>query len=74
MRVRGKLSYSHYGGGAKVGHVNGHKYAHDSPNHYVKQQYLPDAFAGETFYVPTDNGYERRIREHMERIRREAEE
>ena len=50
------------------------EYAHDYPNHYVKQQYLPDELAGETFYVPTDNGYERRIREHMERIRREAEE
>lgn len=72
--VPAHLRDSHYGGAAKLGHGNGYKYAHDYPNHYVKQQYLPDELAGETFYVPTDNGYERRIREHMERIRREAEE
>ena len=72
--VPAHLRDSHYGGAAELGHGNGYKYAHDYPNHYVKQQYLPDELAGETFYVPTDNGYERRIREHMERIRREAEE
>ncbi|MDE6312347.1 MAG: replication-associated recombination protein A [Lachnospiraceae bacterium] len=68
------LQDAHYGGAAKLGHGIGYKYAHDYPNHYVKQQYLPDELVGQTFYQPSENGYEKRIQEHMERIRREAEE
>jgi putative ATPase len=67
------LQDAHYGGAAKLGHGIGYKYAHDYPNHYVKQQYLPDDLVGEVFYEPSDNGYERKIKEHMERIQREAE-
>lgn len=67
------LQDAHYGGAAKLGHGIGYKYAHDYPNHYVKQQYLPDELVGQVFYEPSDNGYERRIGEHMERIKREAE-
>ena len=36
------LQDAHYGGHEKLGHGMGYKYAHDYPNHYVKQQYLPD--------------------------------
>lgn len=67
------LQDAHYGGAAKLGHGIGYKYAHDYPNHYVKQQYLPDELVGQVFYEPSDNGYERNIKEHMERIKREAE-
>ena len=67
------LQDAHYGGAAKLGHGIGYKYAHDYPNHYVKQQYLPDELVGQSFYEPSDNGYERNIKEHMERIIREAE-
>lgn len=67
------LQDAHYGGAAKLGHGIGYKYAHDYPNHYVKQQYLPDELVGQAFYEPSDNGYERNIKEHMERIIREAE-
>ena len=67
------LQDAHYGGAAKLGHGIGYKYAHDYPNHYVKQQYLPDELVGQVFYQPSENGYEKNIREHMERIRREAE-
>ena len=35
----------------KLGHGIGYKYAHDYPDHYVKQQYLPDELLGTTFYV-----------------------
>ena len=49
------------------------KYAHDYPNHYVSQQYLPDALVDESFYSPTDNGYEKHIKEHLDRIRSEAQ-
>ena len=68
------LQDKHYKGAEKLGHGIGYKYAHDYPNHYVKQQYLPDGMEHEQFYYPTELGYERQIRAHMDRIRREAEE
>lgn len=40
------LQDAHYGGHEKLGHGMGYKYAHDYPNHYVKQQYLPDEIRG----------------------------
>ena len=67
------LQDAHYKGAAKLGHGLNYKYAHDYKNHYVKQQYLPDGMEDISFYNPTDNGYERDIKEHLERIRKEAE-
>ncbi len=52
--------------------AQGYLYAHDYPNHYVKQQYLPDELVGEVFYEPTDIGYEAKIREHFKRIKKEV--
>lgn len=68
------LQDAHYKGSAKLGHGVGYKYAHDYKNHYVKQQYLPYELTGSEFYRPTGNGYEVKIREHMKRIKSEAEE
>lgn len=68
------LQDAHYKGAAKLGHGTGYKYAHDYKNNYVKQQYLPYELNGREFYKPSGNGYEVKIREHMQRIRREAEE
>lgn len=68
------LQDAHYKGSAKLGHGVGYKYAHDYKNHYVKQQYLPYELTGKEFYKPTGNGYEVKIREHMKRIKKEAEE
>ncbi len=56
------LRDAHYSGAKKLGNV-GYKYAHDYPNHYVKQQYLPDPLLGQQFYVPGDNGYEKDIKD-----------
>lgn len=67
------LQDSHYKSAGKLGHGLGYQYAHDFKNHYVQQQYLPDALVGTQFYEPTEMGYEKRIREHLEKIRREAE-
>lgn len=67
------LQDSHYKSAGKLGHGLGYQYAHDFKNHYVQQQYLPDALVGTQFYEPTEMGYEKKIREHLERIRREAE-
>ncbi len=67
------LQDAHYKGASKLGHGTGYLYAHDYPNHYVKQQYLPYELNGKEFYKPSGNGYEIKIREHMARIKKEAE-
>lgn len=72
MPVPAHLQDRHYKGAEKLGHGLGYKYAHDYPNHYVTQQYLPDGMEGMWFYEPSENGYEKKIREHMEFIKREA--
>lgn len=66
------LQDAHYKGSAKLGHGVGYQYAHDFPNHYVNQQYLPYELNGKEFYRPSGNGYEVKIKEHMRKIRREA--
>ena len=63
--VPSHLRDCHYGGAEKLGHGDGYKYAHDYPNHYVKQQYLPDGLEGSTFYRPSENGYEKKIGEWL---------
>ena len=72
MPVPSHLQDRHYKGAEKLGHGLGYKYAHDYSNHYVTQQYLPDGMEGMRFYEPSENGYEKKIREHMEFIKREA--
>ena len=63
------LQDSHYGGAKKIGHGIGYRYAHDYPNHYVEQQYLPSEIAGAKFYEASRNGYEKKISDWMEYIR-----
>ena len=65
------LCDAHYKGAAKLGRGLGYKYAHDYPNHYVEQQYLPDAYKDMKFYEPTENGYEQTIREYFKKIKQE---
>lgn len=60
------LQDAHYKGASKLGHGDGYKYAHAYPNHYVKQQYLPDSLVGSRFYEPTENGYEKQIKEWLD--------
>ena len=70
--VPAHLQDAHYGGHEKLGHGIGYKYAHDFPNHDVEQQYLPSEILGETFYELSDMGYEKKLKEHMEKIREQA--
>ncbi len=65
------LQDAHYKSAGKLGHGTGYLYAHDFPNDYVEQQYLPDALMGTQFYRASGNGYEVHISEHMERIKKE---
>lgn len=67
------LRDAHYGGARDLGHGIGYKYAHDYPENYVRQQYLPDAIREERFYIPTENGYEKQIRNHLEHLRNREE-
>lgn len=69
--VPSHLQDAHYRGSKSLGRGIGYKYAHDYPNHYVEQQYLPDEIKDERFYIPTENGHEERIREYFRKIGRE---
>ena len=68
--VPAHLQDAHYKGSANLGHGVGYKYAHDYPEHYVKQQYLPDEIKEERFYEPTEIGYEKGIKERLLRLRK----
>lgn len=70
MPVPAYLQDSHYRGSKDLGRGIGYKYAHDFPNHYVDQQYLPDDMVGSVFYEPADQGYEKEIRAWMEFIKK----
>lgn len=67
------LQDAHYRGSAKLGHGLGYQYAHDYPEHFVKQQYLPSELEGTRFYHPTDIGYEKQAGERLERLRSRKE-
>lgn len=71
--VPSHLQDAHYGGHEKLGHGVGYRYAHNYPNHYVKQQYLPSEIADARFYEMGDLGYEKEWKERLERIKGEAE-
>lgn len=54
--VPAHLQDAHYKGSQKLGHGVGYKYAHDYPNHYVEQQYMPSEIQKQSFMsrVTTD--------------------
>lgn len=63
------LQDAHYPGSKDLGRGTGYKYAHDYPENYVKQQYLPDEIEGTHFYNPSDNGYEKNIKARLTHLR-----
>ncbi len=63
------LRDAHYKGAAKLGHGIGYQYAHNFKNHYVDQQYLPDAVVGKKFYHAGDLGYEKHMKALLDKIR-----
>ncbi|MBM4464952.1 MAG: AAA family ATPase [Chloroflexi bacterium] len=58
--------------GQALGHGAGYKYPHDYPGHHVPQQYLPDELAGRRYYEPSDQGYEKAIKERLAGWRRKS--
>ena len=65
LPIPGYLQDAHYKGAQGLGRGIGYQYAHVYENHYAGQPMLPEQLRGERFYVPSDNGYEKKIREHM---------
>lgn len=63
------LKDSHYGGAEKMGHGTGYQYAHAFPNHYVKQQYLPDNIKDKKYYEYGDNKNEQAAKAYWDKIK-----
>ena len=56
-----------YSSASKLGNGQGYKYPHNYPGNYVEQDYLPEELQKEQFYQATTNGYEKQIREYLQR-------
>ena len=68
-RVPAHLQDAHYSGHDDLGHGVGYKYAHDFPNHWVDQQYLPDEIKDKKFYEPGDLGVEKELKDRLDKIK-----
>ena len=64
--VPAHLRDTHYKGADKLGNGKGYIYPHDTPSHYIRQQYLPDNLMGTRFYEPSDMGAEAKIKKAKE--------
>ena len=60
------LRDAHYKGAQRLGHGQGYEYAHEGKDHFVAQDYLG---VDKTFYEPTDQGVEKKIKERVEKWR-----
>ncbi|HVZ81848.1 MAG TPA: replication-associated recombination protein A [bacterium] len=59
------LKDGHYPGAKVLGHGQGYQYAHDHPDHYVKQEYAPNPGR---YYLPTTLGHEAKIKAWLEHL------
>jgi putative ATPase len=57
----------------ELGYGSGYQYAHEHEESALRQQHRPDPLEGRRYYEPTESGFERTIRERLERIRRKRE-
>jgi putative ATPase len=64
LAVPEHLRDAHYSGAKKLGHGTGYKYAHEGKDHFVVQDYLG---ADKTYYEPTEQGVEKKIKERVEK-------
>jgi putative ATPase len=49
----------------ELGYGQGYRYAHDSAEGYLAQEYLPDELSGRAFYEPSERGFEKKVAERM---------
>ena len=68
QEVPDDLKDASYRGAEKLGRGKGYKYSHDYKDHYVKQEYLRSPA---TYYQPTTQGYEAKIKQRIEKLRKE---
>lgn len=68
------LQNKHYDGAGEIQRGQNYLYPHSYPNHYVKQQYLPDAIGGRVYYVPGENKQEQAAKEYWDSIKKEIKE
>ena len=61
------LKDAHYQGAKELGHGEGYVYPHDAPGGHVDQEYMP---APVRYYVPTDRGYEAKLKAYLEQLSR----
>ncbi|WP_369085963.1 replication-associated recombination protein A [Metamycoplasma spumans] len=64
------LKDAHYASASKLGHGIDYKYPHDYLNHYVKQNYLPEQLLNEKIYTSQNIGYEAKLKEYWEKIKK----
>ncbi|MBR2885584.1 MAG: AAA family ATPase, partial [Clostridia bacterium] len=64
------LKDAHYGGAQKLGHGTNYKYPHSYPNHYVKQQYLPDTLLGRTYYKYGESKLEQQTKAYWDEVKK----
>lgn len=69
-QVPDHLKDSHYSGASKLGHGKAYKYAHNYPNGYVKQQYLPTPLIDATYYNGIKRGKEEQLLQDWEERRK----
>ena len=65
------LRDAHYEGSKELGHV-GYLYPHNYPDNFVQQQYLPDAIKDISFYHPSENGYEKKVKDRLEYLHKKT--
>jgi len=67
QEVPDDLKDASYSGAEALGHGKDYKYAHDFPGHFVKQKYTRKKVR---YYEPTDIGYEAKIKQRLEKLRK----
>jgi len=69
VEVPNHLKDTSYSGSEKLGRGEGYLYPHDFEGHLTEQQYLPDALKDKIYYIPSEQGFEKTIKEQMSKPR-----
>ena len=62
------LKDTSYKGAKFFGHGEGYKYPHNFDRHFIKQKYLPASKENKKYYIPTDEGYEQKIKTRLKNL------
>jgi putative ATPase len=74
ITIPASLRDSHYKGAEILGHGKEYKYPHYFPGHFYPESLMPEELKGKIYYQPTDQGFERKIKERLQEWRRLIEE